>query len=74
MDIGGGAAGDVLAAPVLLGLGIRELSMPTSLIARQKAQLRMLSIKDCTELANTALEMNSAFDVRRMMRDFVTNL
>lgn len=69
----GGAAGDVLAAPILIGLGIRELSMPKSLIARQKAQLRMLSIKDCTELANTALDMNSANEVRRMMREFVTS-
>src|SRR5210317_1338352 len=32
----GAAAGDPVAAPLLLGLGIRELSMPAGLIARQK--------------------------------------
>jgi phosphoenolpyruvate-protein kinase (PTS system EI component) len=69
----GGAAGDVLAAPILIGMGIRELSMPQSLIARQKAQLRKFSIKDCMELANTALEMKSASEVRHMMREFVTS-
>lgn len=68
----GGAAGDVLAAPILLGLGIRELSMPASLIARQKASLRKFSIEDCVEVTNTALTMKSAEEVRSMMRGFVT--
>jgi phosphocarrier protein FPr/phosphocarrier protein len=66
----GGAAGDMMIAPVLLGLGIRKLSMPQSLIARQKARLRELSISDCISLADAALAMNSARDVRAMMRDF----
>ena len=66
----GGAAGDMMIAPVLLGLGIRELSMPQSLIARQKARLRELSITDCISLADSALAMSSARDVRVMMREF----
>jgi len=66
----GGAAGDPMIAPVLLGLGIRELSMPRSLIARQKARLRELSIPDCIALAQTALAMSSAREVRTMMREF----
>jgi phosphoenolpyruvate-protein phosphotransferase len=69
----GGAAGDVLAAPILIGMGIRELSMPKSLIARQKAQLRRLLVEECTELANAALDMDSASEVRSMMREFLTN-
>ena len=68
----GGAAGDVLAAPLLLGLGIRELSMSISLIARQKASLRRFSIEACVEAANAALTMSSAEEVRTMMRSFVT--
>ena len=68
----GGAAGDVLAAPILIGMGIRELSMPKSLIARQKAQLRRLSVEECTELANAALDMDSASEVRSMMREVET--
>ena len=66
----GGAAGDMMIAPVLLGLGIRELSMPQSLIARQKARLRELSIADCISLADSALAMSSARDVRVMMKEF----
>jgi len=66
----GGAAGDMMIAPILLGLGVRELSMPQSLIARIKARLRELSISDCTNVANRALVMDSARDVRAMMREF----
>jgi phosphoenolpyruvate-protein phosphotransferase len=64
----GGAAGDMLAAPVLLGLGMLELSMPYSLIERQNAHLRTLSMIHCVQMANTALGMNSAEEVRNMMR------
>jgi phosphoenolpyruvate-protein phosphotransferase len=67
----GGAAGDMLAAPLLLGLGVRELSMPASLVARQKARLREVSIKDCEALASRALEMNTSTEIRAMMRNFV---
>lgn len=67
----GGAAGDMLAAPVLIGLGVRELSMPGSLIARQKAKIRTLSLETCTGLAAQALAMHSAREVRAMMRDFM---
>lgn len=66
----GGAAGDMMIAPILLGLGIHELSMPQTLIARQKARLRELSMPDCISLAESALTMNSAREVRAMMRRF----
>ena len=66
----GGAAGDLLAAPILVGLGIRELSMVASSIPRQKARLRELSTTDCEILATRALAMRSAGDVRAMMREF----
>ena len=66
----GGAAGDLLAAPILVGLGIRELSMVASGIPRQKARLRELSTRDCETLATRALAMRSAGEVRAMMRDF----
>jgi phosphocarrier protein FPr/phosphocarrier protein len=69
----GGAAGDSMVAPVLLGLGIRELSMPQSLIARQKAKLRELSIADCIALADHALAMSSASEARALVREFYGN-
>ncbi len=62
-----------MVAPVLLGLGIRELSMPRSLIARQKAKLRELSIADCIALADHALAMSSASEARALVREFYGN-
>jgi phosphocarrier protein FPr/phosphocarrier protein len=67
----GGAAGDPLAAPLLLGLGVRELSMPASLIARQKARLRNVSAAQCEQVAASALQQGSAEAVRGMMREFL---
>jgi phosphocarrier protein FPr/phosphocarrier protein len=67
----GGAAGDPVAAPLLLGLGVRELSMPASLIARQKARLREVAIGQCEQVAANALELGSAEAVRSMMREFL---
>jgi phosphocarrier protein FPr/phosphocarrier protein len=65
----GGAAGDRLAAPVLLGLGVRELSMPAGLIGGQKARLRKLSLSQCERWAQEALRHGCAETVRQMMRN-----
>ena len=67
----GGAAGDILAAPLLVGLGVRELSMAGTLIARQKARLREVAVSDCERLARQALAMRSAREVRQLMRTFI---
>jgi phosphoenolpyruvate-protein phosphotransferase len=67
----GGAAGDPVAAPLLLGLGVRELSLPATLIARQKARLRDVSVGQCERVATSALEQGSAEAVRGMMREFL---
>lgn len=71
VSVCGGAAGDLLAAPLLLGLGVRELSMPASLIARQKARLREVSVEQCEQIAARAIEMGSATAVRGLMREFL---
>lgn len=68
VSVCGAAAGDLLAAPLLLGLGIRRLSMPAGLIARQKAQLRKVSVAECAQLAEQALTLDSAAAVRALLR------
>jgi multiphosphoryl transfer protein len=70
----GAAAGDTMAAPLFVGLGIRELSMLPRLIPRQKALLRGLRVDACARLAKDALAMHSAEDVRAMMRAFLARL
>jgi phosphocarrier protein FPr/phosphocarrier protein len=60
----GGLAGDPLAATLLVGLGVRELSMPASAIARMKETARALSLDQCRAAAAEALAQSSPLDVR----------
>ena len=65
----GGLASDPLAVPVLLGLGVLELSVVPGLIPRIKAQIRTLTHADCRALAEQALALGSAPQVRALLRD-----
>jgi phosphoenolpyruvate-protein kinase (PTS system EI component) len=60
----GGLAGDPLAAALLIGLGVRELSMPASAIARVKNAVRALTLEQCRAAAAEALQQSSPKDVR----------
>ncbi len=60
----GGLAADPLAAPLLIGLGIGELSAPPSAIPGLKAVVRALRLEDCRRAAQAALSAESAEAVR----------
>lgn len=60
----GEAAGDPLAARVLVGLGVRELSMSLPAIARVKSALRSLSAARAAEVAGPLVRLASAREVR----------
>jgi len=62
----GGLAADPVAAPILVGLGIKELSMPAPAIPRLKAQIRTLRSEECRALALAALAADSAVAVRAL--------
>ncbi|MBC7693213.1 MAG: phosphoenolpyruvate--protein phosphotransferase [Methylotenera sp.] len=66
----GGIAGDPKAIPVLMGLGVDELSVSIPSIPAVKAQIRTLSQKDCEELAHAALEVGTAAEVRSLIENF----
>jgi phosphoenolpyruvate-protein phosphotransferase len=63
----GGIASDLAAVPVLLGLGVTELSVSVPVLPLVKEQVRKLSLKECTELAEHALAASSSEDVREMV-------
>jgi multiphosphoryl transfer protein len=63
----GGLAGDPHAIALLLGLGIRELSVPVPAVPAVKAQIRTLAMADCRELAPRALALDSAAAVRALV-------
>ena len=62
----GGLASDPVAAPILIGLGVHELSAVPSVIPRLKALIRELTLADCAEAARQALEQSSAEAVRAL--------
>ena len=62
----GGLASDPLAAPLLAGLGVDELSAVPSAIAEIKAALRAVRLEDCRALAQKALDAPSAAAVREL--------
>jgi multiphosphoryl transfer protein len=61
----GEAASDELALPVLVGLGVRELSVSPHAVPRVKASIRELDVTQCRALARHALTLSSADDVRK---------
>lgn len=63
----GGIASDPQAVPILLGLGVDELSVSIPAIPSVKAQVRSLSLARCQELAARALSQDSAAAVRALV-------
>ena len=62
----GGLASDPAAAPILIGLGVHELSMVPSVIPQIKALIAGLTLDACRELARQALELETAEAVRAL--------
>ena len=63
----GGVAGDPQAVPILIGLGITELSVSVPVIPAVKAQVRALGLAHCRDLAQQALNLDSAAQVRDLV-------
>ncbi len=63
----GELAGDPLAIPLLIGLGVDELSMTPSSIPRAKLVLRTLTIPQCQEIARESLGFRTALEVKKFL-------
>lgn len=62
----GGLASDPAAVPILIGLGVHELSMVPSVIPQLKALIGGITVDACRELARQALELETAAAVRAL--------
>ena len=67
----GGVAADRTAVPILLGLGIRELSVVPAAIPALKRQIGALLIEVCRELAQRCVRLGSASEVRGLIEQAV---
>lgn len=68
VSVCGGLASDPLAAPILVGLGVRGLSVAPAAVPAVKAQLRTMTLQSCRHTASAALALDSAQAVRTLAR------
>jgi phosphocarrier protein FPr len=68
----GEAAADLVAIPVLLGLGVRELSVSHPAVPAVKARVRALDLTHCVSLAQAALELDDGASVRELVSSSLT--
>ncbi len=66
----GSMAGDPLAAPLLVGLGLHEWSMSPSAIQRIKQIVRELDRSDCEQLTAKLLELDTPTEVRAELEHY----
>jgi phosphotransferase system enzyme I (PtsI) len=59
----GEMAGDAIAIPILLGLGLDEFSMSATSILRARAQMKKLSKEEAARFKETVLSMSTAEEV-----------
>ena len=59
----GEMAGDVALVPLLLGLGADELSASATLVPRVKRAVQSVSIPECRELVEQALQLDTASEI-----------
>lgn len=66
----GGMASDAIAVPVLVGLGVDELSVSVPAIPAIKAMVKRLSHAECRKLAEEVLQLGTPAEVRARLSSF----
>jgi phosphocarrier protein FPr len=70
----GELAGDPVAIPVLVGLGVRELSMNPGGIPKVKNIICRIRMDEAESLADQVLQADSASSARQLAKDFVDHI
>ena len=70
VSVCGEMAGDVIYAPLLLGLGVDELSMTPPLLPAVKYFIRSMKFSDAKKLAAEALKMTSPKEIYALCEEF----
>jgi phosphoenolpyruvate-protein kinase (PTS system EI component) len=66
VSVCGALGSDVDALPILIGLGVHEISATPAMVPRLKRTVRLLDAVECGELAHRALEQVTAAAVREL--------
>ena len=70
ISVCGEIASEPIWTPLLLGLGITELSMNAASIPLVKRSVRLLKLEDCQRAARRALRAGTSAEVRRILSRF----
>lgn len=70
----GGMASDPLMTPLLLGLGVDELSVNCSALPMVKDAIRRVSLSEARDIAERALTSQSSVDVHDMFRELTKKI
>ncbi|HWO18746.1 MAG TPA: phosphoenolpyruvate--protein phosphotransferase [Kofleriaceae bacterium] len=70
----GEMAGEPMITPILLGLGIRELSMSAVSVPEVKATIRAMKVEDARAMVKRTEKLATAAEVRAMVSEFVFGL
>jgi phosphotransferase system enzyme I (PtsI) len=70
----GQMSGSVMYTQLLLGMGLRQLSVPASAIPEVKQVVRSVSAAECRVIAEKALTMDGAREVKAYLRDQLRRL
>jgi phosphotransferase system enzyme I (PtsI) len=74
VSVCGEVAGNARLVPLLLGLGIRCLSMNASSIPRVKQAVRALDIGDCARFARRVMEQSDPARIRELVDGFASGV
>ncbi|QEX47037.1 phosphoenolpyruvate--protein phosphotransferase [Mycoplasmoides gallisepticum] len=67
----GEMAGEPLAIPILLGMGLKEFSMSASSMLKAKELINNLKYSDCKELVNQVINLESQEEVVKKVKEFL---
>ena len=73
ISICGELGADPLAVPVLIGLGMRKLSMGAASVAAVKRAIASVTVKKAEEIAEKALQFSTAAEVEKYLTDNAKN-
>ena len=69
----GEAAGDTSFIPLLVGLGLDEFSMNSNSILRARKTINNLNLEECEKISEEIIQMSSAKEVEKRLKEFMTN-
>jgi len=70
----GEMAGEPIYAPLLLGFGIRELSMNPLAVPLVKSMIRSVNVRETHELVRDAMKLSTAAEVAALLKDTYGNI